>query len=60
MSSRITRLSAAALILMTGLTIIYQLRGTLDPAGVAWSQIAEKIQDIDICRFSLAHPVFML
>jgi len=36
---------------MTGLTIIYQLRGTLDPAGVAWSQIAEKIQDIDICRF---------
>jgi len=46
MKSRITKLAAAAVMVITVLVGIHQFGGSLDGAGVAWAGLAERVEQI--------------
>ena len=53
MKSRITKLSAAAVIIIAVLISINQFSGSIDGASVAWGNVAEKVENIETYVFRM-------
>ena len=55
MKSRITRLAAAAVIIIAVLAGIYHFGGSIDGASVAWAEVVEKVEQIE--SFIFQHKI---
>ena len=53
MKNRITKLAAAAVIVLAVLIGIHQFGGAIDPARVAWAEVAEIVEQIQTCTFQV-------
>ena len=51
MKSKITKLAAAAAIIIAAFIGIYQFGGSINVAGVAWADLAERVEQIRTCVF---------
>lgn len=49
--SRITKLAAAAVIIIAGLIGIYHLGGSIDGASVAWADVTRRVAQVDYVHF---------
>ncbi len=53
MKNRITRLAAAAAIIIAAITGLYHYSGSIDGASVAWAQIAQRVEQIPTVVYRL-------
>ena len=51
MQSRMTKFTAAAVIIIAVLTGIYQITGSIDGASVAWADVVKRIADVDYLHY---------
>jgi hypothetical protein len=51
MKSRITKLAAAALIIIAVLAGIYYSGGSVDPATIAWAAVTKRVAEVDLLHF---------